>query len=663
MIENEKEGIDPAVVETERQAPALREFLRAINAAQKQLSMYGAEHPNTLESLCALAQRLDEFMGDFDRATCVFTKDVMIVNDRQYPATNDSRELFQRLRARGVMAITFVGASSGDQMGEFLSFLNVEPRQVRQQGGPSVYLRKHGVSHIVATAAVYTGSDEADDEREAAETFDANSVGVDRAIGAVIGWLSKQDEDQEEAQRLPITEILSHPDMAAKLIREAVTKLHDSRKKETAGELATEVIHDLKELAVNDPTKWDNATPQIRKAISKLTELRPEARGFAPGRKEPDNEPAASAKVVDTGQVEAMVANAIDSQSKSDAIKLRELNGLFDTKVTGLASKWRSELEPSGFISSSGMTLVTLMEWENRPAEHSRIANALAGLIPRAIEARDMESVTLFTETLSNEANKPNELDWRRSNARSALQSIEHTCLRQLVEDFLKNGGYRAKDVAGALVRAVPSLAVHLVDLLGIHNAESFNEALRQGMIESKQAAVEPLTRLLGGQSATAREAALEILAEIGSMSAIRAIADVMDTCDVAFIIKALEQLSKMPSPLAVEACAKKLSHQDPGARGAALSAMGKMGVGAGLPHIVRIATRSAFLGGDVSEKAAAIEALGRVGGPEELPCLDKMANARPLIGRNRYEAVKTAARQAAAEIRTRAGITDARAA
>ena len=364
------ETTDP--IPLQKQPPALRDLLGAINAARRQSSLYGADHPNTLKASGELSGTIDEFLASFERATLVFTRKAVIANDHSYFVSTDSHELFQRLRVRGVMAITCVGSAGPEQVAAFLAFLNTEPNAIRAQGGASSYLRKHAVSKIVATDAVYTSGAEFDDDLHdgSSSRADWDADSMDRAVGAAIDWLSRQDEDTEdEPPRLPITDILSRPDQAAKLIREAVTKLHASRRQETPGELASEVVHDLKDLAGADKEKWDNSTPQIRKAISKLPKgIRPEIRGFNE-EDDPDSEtvPISARRTADIGEVEAKVAGVlseIQNLTKHENFPTPDAFGsLFGAKADGLLSSWRTELRPGAVMESSGRTLETLMNW------------------------------------------------------------------------------------------------------------------------------------------------------------------------------------------------------------------------------------------------------------------------------------------------------------
>ena len=271
-------------IEMAEQPQCLRDMLRAIDLARRQSSLYGADHPSTEEALNNLLERIVALVAEFGAATCIFSKGFLIVNDHQYPPT-DAREILERLRARGVLGVTFMSGQTMDQVVGFLSFLNVDPKEIKKCGGPSNYLRKQNVTRIVVTEIVYTSGDADDPDAE----IDFGPQNVDRAIGAVINWLlkrgSEDDKEDEPAPVLPIGQILSDPDASAKLIREAVTKLHRSRRPGSRGELAHTVFDEMKDLTSDHPEKWDEAAPQVRKAIAKLpSELRPMLGGFMGSR-------------------------------------------------------------------------------------------------------------------------------------------------------------------------------------------------------------------------------------------------------------------------------------------------------------------------------------------------------------------------------------------
>jgi hypothetical protein len=542
----------------EDQFPALKDLLKGINTARKFVNLYGEDHPTSVQSIQSLTEIVADFTVQAERPTCVFTDDAVIVNDGCYKWSMESRAINERLRARGVMAISFVGASPEEQVRGFLSFLNAEPADIRQAGGPSEYLRRHNVRRIVATEAVYTAGEESGGPDESRLTADT----MDMAIGSVIDWLMKQEEE-DELPRLPIIEILSDPDMAAKLIREAVTKLHASRGEATPGELAGEVVHDLKDLAGSDPDRWDKATPQVRKAISKLPDdMRRSNRGFLPdvdGVEEPSL--AGKGRMVDTSDIEYMVSEAVISGEDCQQ-DINDFASLLGAKANGLMSAWKNELEPVSVVKSSGRTFSMLMAWEGSPMEHGRIAHALAALIPRVLTLGDEQCALMFAGSLVEEVNRDAEPIWRAANARSAIRSIEADALESVVRSAMDSGGYQGKHVAASLVEAVPDAAISLVGLLGTYATEPFNESLKKGIVRCGQQAIGPLNRLLREGTPTAVESALDILVEIGSASAINGVVTSLECANPSFVILVLNALSKAQTPLAVDACVGALSSE-----------------------------------------------------------------------------------------------------
>jgi len=223
------------------QPPSLVSVLRRLDVARRMLSLYGNDHPNTTGALTEAITAVTEYISQIGPATCIFSKDAVIINDRFYQSSTDSKELFNRLRARGVLAVTFVTEPSLEQMKEFVDFLNTEPHKIKQEGGPVTYLRRRAVTKITLTEAVYT------DDEVPSKSITTHQEGLDHAVAAAIRWLTKEEPgDEEEVPQLPIQEILSDPDMAARLIREAVTKLHASRRTENTNELANEVVLNMK---------------------------------------------------------------------------------------------------------------------------------------------------------------------------------------------------------------------------------------------------------------------------------------------------------------------------------------------------------------------------------------------------------------------------------
>lgn len=636
--------------EPHEQTPALIELLKTLDVAGKSLALYGSEHSISVEHLSACTSAVAEFLAASRRATCIFGKDSLIVNENAYLPSEISQDLARKLKARGVMAITFAGQPSDQELLEYLMFLNAEPHDIRLEGGPSDYLRRRGVSRIVATEAVYVSDDA--DEQAPAPRDPALPNDVDRAIAYAIDWLSKQ-ESEDEAPRLPIADILSRPDMAAKLIREAVTKLHASRREYTDNELATEVVHDLKDLADSDPDTWDNATPQIRKAIAKLPkEMLPAASGFTDDQDDAD---AAQRTTASVAEIEADVAGILADTVDAGALPAPErFDSLFGARADGLPSNWRAELQPDLVIRSSGRTLSTLMAWESNASEYCRIAGALAALIPRAVEMNDIGSALEFAESLLAECAREDGVEWRVSAARSALQNLDPAAMIALIESAMRIGGRREEDVCAGLLTTVRGLALRLLPMLEAYDGSPFGRALRRGVTESRQAALGPLAEMLRTGSPRCRIAALELLADISGAAAASELANVVNGADEILAVRALGVLPRVRVPAVVDICVGALNHTSAEVREAAVETLGLLDMDDAFESLMRLARRRSLRGGDAPEKLAAVTALERSGRPEAIECLEAMARYSPLFGRSHYDAVRKSARRAAAALRER---------
>lgn len=622
------------------------------------MSLYGPDHPNVEQSAQGLSEAIKEFIDAFGRSTLVFTKASALVNEHSYAASSESQELFHRLRIRGVMAITLIAPPPAEQSAAFIAFLNAESDDARNQGGASAYLRKHGVSLIVATDAVYASGDDADD-LDGSPAASSNPDDMDRALGAAIDWLLKQDEEEDEIPRLPIADILSRPDEAAKLIREAVTKIHASRRHETNGEIASEVVHDLKDLAADDQDGWDGATPQIRKAMSKLPrDMRPEVAGFTEEDEEPDEaRQTRTSHVADIFEVEAQVAEVLGNTLESGvagALPAPDaFSSLFGASSCGLLSSWRRELQPGIVMGSSGKTLETLMTQETRGSEHERIARALSTLLPRAVEMKDFQSACAIADSLMRETKHGDPQDWRAVSARAALQGLDKSMLRQVVQSCAGSADSATRHIGCQLLEVLPDLALQMIDMLGSKEMGDLNGSLMRGISGCGPAAVGPLGGVLSAGSDNAKDLALDALTGLNTASAIREVGRALPAADDALAVRALTKLSTTRNPQVVDIGTELLNSRSSAVRCAALAALGELAVPASVTAIVRAASRRGMSRDDIAEKTAALQALGRIDCAEAREFLERTAKRQPLLGRRRYEVLRATAER----VRSKMGV------
>ena len=650
-----KDNQTSAACEHEDQPQALNKLLRLINTARKHVTLYRADHVITLGTFKELNKSLKGFLDDRNQVTLVFTRKAVFVNERCYAPSADSEDIFHRLGFRGVMAITFIGEPPSKQVAEFLAFLDAEPREIRECGGPIAYLREHAVTRIAATQSIHTAAsfhEEGEDPEQAARDSDDR----DRAVAAAVSWLAGQHPDDGESPGLPVTDILSDPDRVAKLITEAVTELHVSQGRQASGEMTSEVIAGLKDLSAADRESWDKAAPQIRKSIAKLPkEMQPDVGPFAPQHESPDRKTAApTGASVEVAEVEAMVVNALENAPEpttgAEIESLPDIERLMGAKPTGLLSSWRVSLQPGSVIRSSGRTLETLMIWADSAAEHGRMCQALASLISSAVDISDKPAALTFAGSLAREVLRGDDLSARSCNAKSSLESVGAPTLGVLVQEALELDDYQLREAAALLVEALPDLALSLAHLLGASGDEPFNESLKRGIIRLGRAALARLEPLLHQGAASTRAAAMEILIRVSGASGIEKAADLLEQADAEFAIKGLRVLTEVKLPAAVGARVKLLSHPSVDVRCAAISALGEQGCESSLPHLVRIATRRVSIRDDTPEKIAAIEALARIGGLEATECLEAIGRRRPLFHRGRYNPVRSAAQRALAK-------------
>jgi len=649
QLSERQEGLDGAdVAEVRQQFSGLRDLLKSIVTSRKLASLYGLDHPTTVQAVDVMVECIQGITSTFTRPTLVFADDGIVLNGGYYAASAESQSLCQRLRARGVMAVTFIDGVSYKETAGFLGFLNEDPSVIKSEGGPSDYLRRRAVLKIVVTESVYSVADGEDKEGSSSDA--GSGYDVDRTIGAVIEWLEKHDEE-DDLPHLPVVQILSDPDSAARLIHEAVTKLHVSRRGLKPGEITDEVVQNLKELASGDPEGWDNATPQVRKALSKLpSDMRKADCAFLPDVDDIQLNP--DAKIVDPDEVERVVSETIvASRDAISSVDVQYFYSLLDAKPAGLPMSWRSELTPHGMFRSPGKTYEFLMELEDSPVEHSRIAGALVSLIPRAVEVGDLESALSFAASLVEEAKREDSADWRAASVKSALRGLDADTLMSIVTWAANSETVSVKETAAALISLVPNTVLSIADLLSTCKDEIIRGALRKAIASCGAAALPVLEKMVKEGSAAAADDALDILADIGTTAAVRVIADAISVGTDSLVVRCIESLPKARIPLSAETCRKALYHKSADVRIAALEALGKLKDIDAVGAIGAVLHRRGLSDIMLREKTAAIRALGNIGGSDARGVLEQVAKRKVWFNRNRYESVRKAAEDALASL------------
>lgn len=656
MAESAHTPNQPLQIPTKELPAPLRDLFKALNVTRSQCSLYGSEHPSTQEMVHGVVGQISDFVDSFGTSTLVFTKDAVIVRDTYYSSSQDSHALFQRLYARAIMAITFTGAPPAAQLTHFLTLINSDPSEIRAEEGPSAFLRKRGVTKIALTEALYeSGDEEGEDGQDDAEV-DVGSL--DGAIVGVIKWLAKTD-DNPELPRVPIAEILSQPDLAARLIQEAVTKLHAAGRTEPPSELAFQAIKEMKDLSAKDPGSWDKATPRIREAISKLPrELRPGVLGLGNGCAAGSSSDG-TRPTVDIAEFDALVENLLMEEPRvpgtpNSLPALTELDGLFNATCTGLLPNWSTELMPANLAEASGRSYVMLMAWEANATEHGRMARRLADLARIEHEEGNLDAGLGLVGGLSEEACRVDALPGRASNALGALESLGLPVLRSLLEHAVKSTEARAHRIAALLVESLPELALNAVDLLEISTSTAFAESMQVGITKSSRDCIPTLRRLLETGTLLVREFALDALAALKSDWAAREIEEYLASASPDFIEMALPKMRAFPTPVTVRVCAGQLRHRRSEVRCAALRTLGVLRDESALPYLMDFALRRRFTFGRSDDQIEAIRGLGLMGTSDALAALQTISTRRALLFRSRQRRLREAALDAMEQYRSR---------
>lgn len=634
-------------------SPAIPSALwTAIATAQRQISLYGARHPNTAHALRRVLEAFHAFASDFGNATCVFTDDSVVVGAELLELTSDAARLRDRLRDRGCMAFALAGCPADHEVEAFLAFLNTPPDEVRLAGGPLAWISSAGVVSFVLAPAVYacdeeSGRDGTGDERLPG---DEGRRTVDAAVAAVISRLAQADEEDWQALR-PLASILADADSACALISEAIQSLQAGGYGRSGPECAQDVIDHLKDLAQQDPEQWDMATPALREAVANLPEdSRPVSCPLRPldillEQPEAGGEDSA----IQASAVETQIEEALRAAAGGGSLDASALEALFDAQVQGRPEIWNAELQQQSYISASARTFAHLLVWERNAAEHATIAGTLAGLVGPALEAGGAQQALMVAQALLSDAGPGGESHWRMLNVRTAVRSIDPDVLLAIVEEGVESRSYQGLETARALLDHFPEIARGLLHLLGASHAEFLAESLKSALVEMGESVVGDLGRLVRSGAASAREPALRILLDIPGAGARREALSILHGADPLFVVRALAVAHACDGEAANALCMEALRNPSADIRCAALDTLGRQGNREAIEAVAPFLCHRLFKGPGENEQIAACRCLGAIGGDEARALLQRAVERRPLLGRRRYELVRRAAEEALA--------------
>lgn len=626
-------------------------LLRSINRALLSAGLYDKGHPNALGCLQNLVDIVTQQFEQSPKITYMFTKEAIFVNDVPYTNSTDSIHLFHKLRMRGVLSITFNLPITCEQVDGFIAFLLEEPQDIRENGGPEKYLQDHGVTSVTLTEAIYV-LEEGDNELSDINP-DANSESSDlENVDTAVKWLTSRRKSAD-APDVSLIDLLANTQSASVLIIQAVERLCQEAFPCSESQITSEIIDDFRELANGDREKWDNATPQIRKSISKLPlHLRPVISGFA-SVSSADME---GYDVVDVGQMESRISQIFikpdgDLRPEQD-LNESDLDPLFKMKTRGLLSSWEAELEPSSILSACGSTYESLLTWSSSREEHMRIAGAISTMVVRAMESGDVNTAVFLIEILIKETRQEHADAWRNVNARDVLINTDFSTLKKLAESALRNLNYHHKEISAMLVEIIPNLALSMISMLGTYRSEPFDNSLRNGVKIAGDRSLMLLTGLLKNGSISAKESALDVLVDIGSMLALGELASIIEGPDIDLACRALSKIGDKYNSRIINACHAAITGKSPDLQRAAIDAVRRMNEKSSIPLLESIAMHGSLKPELIDIRIEAIKVLGEIGEEAQVTTLERVVRNQPLIGRKQYAAVSDAAKLAIEQIR-----------
>jgi hypothetical protein len=361
--------------------------------------------------------------------------------------------------------------------------------------------------------------------------------------------------------------------------------------------------------------------------------------------------------VVDAGNMEFKIVQIFtDSDGNTcpeQELNESELDPLFKMTTKGLLSSWKTELEPSSILSACGSTYESLLAWSDSHEEHMRIAGALSTMVVRAVESDDISAAVFLVEILIKESRQEHIESWRNVDTREVLMSTELSILKQLAESALTNSDYHHKNISAMLVEIVPNLALSMIHLIGKYRSEPFDQSLRNGIKLAGDKSLVHLTSLLRDGTFAAKESALDVLFDIGSVLAMGEIASIIEGSDIDLACRALNKVNNKYTSRIEKACQSAMTSKQPDLQLAAIDAARRMNDKSTIPYLEYIAIHGSLKPDLISVRIEAIKTLGEIGESAQVATLEKIVRNQPLIGRKQYKAVCHAAENAIEQIRS----------
>ncbi len=185
----------------------------------------------------------------------------------------------------------------------------------------------------------------------------------------------------------------------------------------------------------------------------------------------------------------------------------------------------------------------------------------------------------------------------------------------------------------GLFVELRPTALEPLVSWLGSATASPARASIERASARLASAHTMELAHLLEHDNDVVVRGALRLAAQLATPAAVPGLSRLLRGRDPKLRVEALTVLGEIASPAALQAVERAIDDSDRDVRVAAFRVIGAKAHAGALPRLLDAMRRKEMRGADLSEKMALFEAFGSMCGDAGVPELDRLLNARGLLG------------------------------
>jgi HEAT repeat protein len=643
-------------------------------AARRAFSLYNEDHPIAARACDNSAAAFHESLATHGRVVFTATDQGLMVNGRQYIQTVDSRSFCRRMLQRGIQILSILPSFDTAELRPLLRLMEIPPNKIKEQGGPRHILESAGVEAISVTELTFADRRPEDQ----VETYPNEAPEEEPEFERLAALLLSQEEQVDDELYDSLLAVLHDSTKTVSLLALCVSRASPEALQNGKVSLIAQVLRRIENIVTQRSlSDWDQLVPILRQAVAKLPPaLRPRVFALeAPAVQEKLEERHVSPQRIDAilaevaqalgeamqvpaGLKAAMVgpadlagptsparARGAEPSKSRLAILLEGLAAMRIAPAPALEEFPWLRRQPHQTTCDLAMVLLDVLEKQEDPEQCSAVATKLEQIFGVLLTDGSFHHALKIARYFAyhSEDHSPGP-PWRRLRARASLQSMGIPVLLQLGRRGLSQDHDMAEDAAGLLLALGEEGVLSMVTALSDGLPEYSVQAISERLVGMGDGAVPYLRRALQTVTSNASGPLFSVLARLGTLLAIKALAQGLASHDFLVRLNVLSCLSRAPAELALPLILPAVHDKHLAIRRAAIAALGQMHSPASVPHLKRVALSFPLGRQKQAMVFDAIAALGRTGGDEAAAALANVMKVSWWFARGRARQTRLAA-------------------